>query len=264
MCIVLSLPYLFGAPSKELYTENRERVVDARRRDKICSWLKLYIIVSGLLTASTYLALLSPYVDEKLTIARGASMIGTPLVPDNSQILYWVRGLSAVSFVMSVACIAASFTHWVVISAESPEDMAKAMPPSDIMYGEGVHHFEAWQSLDAQEKAKKKKDVYFIIWNLVLLQRTVLLSAAASFTAALMAVLLAVWVLIDKCAAIFAFIFCTLFALLILSTYIAGFLAMRRVRHASRSVSESVGLLSQPASAEASPSTADVSSQESA
>ncbi|KAK9918196.1 hypothetical protein WJX75_002200 [Coccomyxa subellipsoidea] len=71
MCIVLSLPYLFGAPSKELYTENRERVVDARRRDKICSWLKLYIIVSGLLTASTYLALLSPYVDEKLTIARG-------------------------------------------------------------------------------------------------------------------------------------------------------------------------------------------------
>ena len=99
--------------------------------------LKLYIVVSGLLTASTFLAIVSPFVNSTDVATMGSAPSPGPLrepgrpLSRNSQLSFFVRALCSISFVLSLSCISAAFAYIYIITNRSPSECKGILPPED-------------------------------------------------------------------------------------------------------------------------------------
>lgn len=109
----------------ENYTKVREGLIDVEKKEATLSWLKLYIVVSGLLIAATYMAVLTPYVTIDDVTQSGSPLSGT------LGLFSWIRALSAMSFFFSCACIIFSFCYWNLISQYTKTEFENRLPPSN-------------------------------------------------------------------------------------------------------------------------------------
>lgn len=169
----------------------KERMLSERTKQ----WLKLYIVVSGLLTSSTFMAILSPFASTDLHMTDSTGHIGTPL-SHNQQMYDWMRGFCAISFLSSLLCITSAFSLWSLITVYHTEHLKKlveAKPPT----------------LTAS----------CLVPVALVFQLVTMVALASSFLFAVGTVLIALCLLISKAAAIFALCMCAFISVAMLCIY---------------------------------------------
>lgn len=108
--------------------------------------LKLYIIVSELLTASTFLEILGPFVAQADKSQQADSpnpaekgQVGMPL-SSRAWLYYQMRAWCSISFVLSLLCICAAFCLIAIVTNRSPRQCQTIFSHSSV--DDQQNHYE--------------------------------------------------------------------------------------------------------------------------